>query len=93
MRAASSICVAHFVVEPNNGAIVHLLEGAAPEHAALDLADEQDHRRRIVLGDMHAMRGIGRAGAAGDEADSGPAGEPARRPSPSSRRPPPAGRR
>ena len=57
-------------------AIIHLLERAPPHHRPLDLADEQDHRRRIVLGDMHAMRGVGRAGAAGDEADPRPSGEP-----------------
>ena len=55
--------------------IVHLLEGAPPHHRPLDLADEQDHRRRIVLGDMQPMRGVGRAGAAGDEADSWPPGQ------------------
>ena len=58
------------------GAIVHLLEGAAPHHRPLDLADEQDHRRRIVLGDMKPVRRVGRAGTAGDEADPGPSGEP-----------------
>ena len=59
------------------GAIVHLLEGAAAAHGALDLADEQHQRRRIVLGDMDAMGGVGRARPAGDEADSGAAGQPA----------------
>ena len=57
------------------GAVIHLLERAAPEHRALDLADEQDHRRAVVLGDMDAVGRVGRAGAAGDEADPGPAGE------------------
>ena len=57
-------------------AIVHLLEGAAPHHRPLDLAYEQDHRRRIVLGDMEPVRRVGRAGAARDEADSWPSGEP-----------------
>ena len=52
--------------------IVHLLESAPSHHRPLDLADEQDHRRRIVLGDMQPMRGVGRAGTAGDEADSRP---------------------
>ena len=37
---------------------------------ALDLADEQDHRDRIVLGDMDAVGRVGRAGPARDEADS-----------------------
>ena len=49
--------------------IVHLLERAAPEHAALDLADEENQRNRIMLRDMHAMGRIGRAGPAGHEAD------------------------
>ena len=57
-------------------AIVHLLEGASPHHRTLDLADEQDHRGRVVLGDVKPMRGVGRAGPAGDEADSRPSGEP-----------------
>ena len=57
-------------------AIVHLLEGAPPDHRPLDLAYEQDHRRRIVLGDMNALRRVRRARAAGDEADSRPSGEP-----------------
>ena len=57
------------------GAIVHLLEGAPPDHRPLDLADEQDHRGRVVLGDVKPVRGVGRARAAGDEADSRPSGE------------------
>ena len=58
-------------------AIVHLLKRAATAHGPLDLADEQDHRRAVVLGDMDAVRGVGGAGAAGDEADAGPPGQPA----------------
>ncbi len=57
--------------------VVHLLKGPPTEHRPLDLADEQDHRRGIMLGDMDAMRGVGCARAAGDEADSRPAGQPA----------------
>ena len=34
---------------PNYGAIVHLLEGFALAHAALDLAHEQDHGRGVLL--------------------------------------------
>ena len=75
----SSISVAHFVDRAEHGAIVHLLKGAAAAHRPLDLADEQDHRRAVVLGDMDAMRGVGGAGAARDEADSRPPGQPARR--------------
>ena len=58
------------------GAIVHLLKGAPAEHRSLDLADEQDHRRGIMLGDMDAMRGVGRARPARHEADSRPPGQP-----------------
>ena len=35
-------------------AVVDLLERLALAHAARDLADEQDHRRRILLGDVDA---------------------------------------
>ena len=41
----------------------------------VDLADEQDQRRRILHRDVDAGRGVGRARAARDEADAGPAGE------------------
>jgi hypothetical protein len=60
-------------------AIVHFLKRAAPEHGALDLADEQDHRRRIMLGDMHAMRGVGRARSARHKAHAGATGQPGAR--------------
>ena len=56
-------------------AVVELLERLALAHVARDLADEQDHRRRILLGDVDAGRGVGGAGPAGDEADAGPAGD------------------
>ena len=61
------------------GAVVHLLERAAPRHRALDLADEEDHRRAVVFGDMHAVGGVGRSGAARDETDARPTRQPARR--------------
>ena len=43
--------------------------------AALRLADEQDHRRRILLRRVDADRCVRCAGAARDEADAGLAGE------------------
>src|SRR4029077_14182885 len=49
-----------------------------PEHGALDLADEEDDRRRIMFGDMHAMGGIGRAWPARHETYAGTAGQPRR---------------
>ena len=61
------------------GPVIHLLEGAAPAHAALDLADEQDQRHRIMLGDVDTMGGVGGAGAAGHHGDAGAAGEPGAR--------------
>ena len=69
-RLASSISVGPFRHRAEEGAIVHLLERVAVAEGALDLADEQQHRRRIVSRDMHARRSVGRAGAARDEADA-----------------------
>ena len=56
-------------------AVIDLLKGFAVAVGPGDLADEQDHRRRILLGDMHAGAGIGGAGATGDEADAGSPGQ------------------
>ena len=47
---------------------VDLLEGVALARVAADLADEQQHRRGILLRDVDAGRGIARARPAGDEA-------------------------
>ena len=55
--------------------VVDLLEGVALAAAAVDLADEQDHRHAVLLGDVHAGAGVGGTGAAGDHGDAGPAGE------------------
>jgi hypothetical protein len=60
---------------PEGGAVVELLEGLALADAPRDLPDEHDHRRRILPGDVNAGRGVGGAGAAGDEADARAAGE------------------
>ena len=56
------------------GGKVDLLEALAVAVAARDVADEQDHRGRILEGDMDAAAGVGRAGAAGDEGDARAAG-------------------
>ena len=56
------------------GREVDFLEALAVAVAAGDIADEQDHRRRILEGDVDAGAGVGRAGAAGDEGDPGPPG-------------------
>ena len=56
------------------GREVDFLEAFAVAVAAVDVADEQDHRCRILEGDMDADAGVGRAGAAGDEGDARAAG-------------------
>ena len=66
-----------FCRRAEDGAIVHLLECAALAHAALDLADEEDQRRRIVLGDMDRMGGVHRARSACHEGDARPPGQAA----------------
>ena len=57
------------------GAIIHLLKSTAFAHAPFDLANKQNHRRGIMLGDVHTRRGIGGAGATGDKNNAGTAGE------------------
>jgi len=57
------------------GAKVHLLKRAAPQHFAFNLSDEQDHRGGIVLGDVNAVGGVGGARPAGDEANPWPASQ------------------
>src|SRR5579859_5728457 len=51
-------------------AIIHFLEGFALDHVAADLANEQNHRCRILITGMHADARIGRARAARDETDA-----------------------
>ena len=75
MRSGRSISTDPFRHRAEHGLVVDLLERLALAHAGVDLADEQDHRRRILHRDVDAVAGIGRAGAAGDEADAGPAGQ------------------
>ena len=56
-------------------AVVDLLERVALAAAAVDLADEQDHRQAVLLGDMHAGTGVGGTRATRHHRDAGPAGE------------------
>jgi hypothetical protein len=51
--------------------VVDLLECLALAHLASDLADEQDHRRRILHGDMQASGGVGSTRSARDKTDAG----------------------
>jgi hypothetical protein len=53
--------------------VVDLLEGLALGHVAGDLADEQNHRRRVLEGDVHPGGRVGGAGSTGDHADPGTA--------------------
>ena len=59
---------------PEHAAIVDFLEGFALDHIAADLADEQNHRRRILKGGVHADRRIAGPRPAGDKADARLAG-------------------
>ena len=60
---------------PNICAVVDFLERLAVALVARHLADEQDHRRRVLECRVHADRGVGRARAARHEAHARPAGE------------------
>ena len=57
-----------------HGAVVELLERLALAHLAPDLADEHDHRRGVLPGDVDARRGIGCARPARDEGNARAAG-------------------
>ena len=52
-------------------AVVDLLERLAILHVAADLADQEDQRRRVLVGRVDADRGVGCPRPAGDEADAG----------------------
>ena len=56
-------------------AVVDLLEGLAIALVARHLADEEDHRRRILEGGVQADARVGGTGAARHEADAGAARE------------------
>ena len=60
---------------PEHPPVVHLLERLALDEVGPDLADEEDHRRRVLERGVDADRRVGRARAASDEADAGFAGE------------------
>ena len=62
----------HLAVHP---AEVELLERPAPKKGARDLADEEDHRRRVLIGRVHADARVGRARTARNETDARPASE------------------
>ena len=55
---------------PEHQAIVDFLERLALHHVAPDLAQQKDHRRRILKCDMNAGRRIGGAGPARGERDA-----------------------
>ncbi len=54
---------------------IDFLERLAIARAAIDVADEQDHRHRILHRDMDADARVGRAGPARDEGDARPPGQ------------------
>ncbi len=54
---------------PEHGRVVELLEGAAAEMRTRNLADEEDHRRRVLVCRVHGDGGVCRARPARDEAD------------------------
>ena len=56
------------------GGEVDLLESLPVAVAASDVADEQDHRSRILERDMDSAAGVGRPRPASDEGDAGAAG-------------------
>ncbi len=58
-----------------DGGVVQFLKRLAALHVGADLADEQDHRRRILHRGMDADGGIGGTGATGDHADPRLAGQ------------------
>ncbi len=59
---------------PEESGHVDFLEALAILVGAVEVADEQDHRRRILEGDMDAGGCVGRTWAAGDEGNAGLAG-------------------
>jgi hypothetical protein len=58
-----------------HAAVVDLLEGLALGIPARDLPDEEQERRRVLVGGVERDRGLRRAGTPRDEADPGRAGE------------------
>jgi hypothetical protein len=66
-RSARSICATHLA---EHAAEIDFLEGFAFNHVVADLADEQNHRRRILERGVNADRGIGGARSARDKSDA-----------------------
>jgi hypothetical protein len=58
-----------------DSAVIHLLKGFPVAVAARDLANKEDHRRRILPRDMDPCRRIGGPRAAGYEGHTGLAGQ------------------
>jgi len=50
---------------PVEGSQVHFLKALPAEEVAVDLAEEDDHRCRVLVGGMHADGQVGRPDAAG----------------------------
>ena len=61
------------------GTVIHFLKRAAFAHALFDLADKQDQRHAVMLGNVDAGRGIGGAGSACDHHNARTARQPRRR--------------
>ncbi len=79
-QAVGALHLAHPLGQPERAGaehlpVVDLLEGLAVALVARDLADEQDHRRRILERGVQPDAGVGGAGPARDEADAGAAAE------------------
>jgi hypothetical protein len=55
--------------------VVDLLERLPVAHAATDLPDQQDQRRRVLVGRVHAARRVGGARPTRDHADPRAAGQ------------------
>ena len=57
---------------PKHAPVIDFLKRLALDKIAADLADKQNHRRRILIRRMHADTGVGRTRPARDETDSRP---------------------
>ena len=60
---------------PEHAPVIDLLEGLASGEGARNLADQEDHRRRVLKGRVHADRGVARPRSPGYQADARLAGE------------------